>query len=66
MLSQQDADFLKLIQRSPDRCEGWRSVSKSCWTLVKQFTTPQLIEVDEKNMLVRLTPAGQAVVDFAL
>jgi len=66
MLKPQDADFLRLVNRSPDRGDGWRSVSKTCWPLVTAFTTPELIEIDEPNMLVRLTDEGQAVVDFSL
>lgn len=66
MISTQDKDFLRLIARSPDRGDGWRSVSKVCWTLVEQFGTPELIEVDSDNMRVRLTPDGEALVTFAL
>ena len=66
MLNTQDRDFLKLLARSPDRGDGWRNVSKLCWQLVEAFGTPELLEIDAENRRVRLTAAGQAVVEFAI
>jgi len=66
MISNADKEFLRLVTRSPDRGDGWRSVSSACWALVEQFGTPELLEVDKHNMRVRLTEAGVAVVQFAL
>ncbi len=60
MLSRQD------INRSPDRGDGWRSVSETCWPLIESFGTPELIETDKDNMRVRLTDKGSAVATFAL
>lgn len=66
MISTQDKQFLQLLKRSPDRGDGWRSVSKTCWPLVEDFKTPELIEIDKENMRVRLTEAGSNVVMFAV
>lgn len=66
MLSDFDKDVLKLIQRSPDRGDGWRSVSTTCWPLIEGFRTPELIEVDGDSKRVRLTEDGVAVVTFSL
>lgn len=66
MLSIQDKDFLRLLGRSPDRGDGWRSVSQVCWSLVEQFGQKELLEIDQSNMRVRLTEAGNAVLMFAL
>lgn len=66
MLSQHDKDFLRLLMRSPDRGEGWRSVSERCWPLVEAFGTPELLEIDTPNRRCRLTPDGEAVATFSL
>lgn len=66
MICQQDKNFLRLIERSPDCGDGWRSVSAVVWPLVEQFETPELIEIDKPGMRVRPTESGQAVIDFAL
>lgn len=65
-MADKDKDFLRLLDRSPDRGDGWRSVSETCWPLVEQFGVPELIEIDKDNMRVRLTDSGIAVVHFAL
>jgi hypothetical protein len=65
-MTQQDRDFLTVLARSPDRGDGWRSVSKTCWQLVEDFAVKELIEVDQPNMRIRLTSDGIAVVKFAL
>ena len=66
MIPRQDQEFLKLLWRSPDRGDGWRSVSDTCWQLVEMFTTPELIEVDKENRRVRLTNEGEAVVLYGI
>lgn len=66
MISSYDKDVLKLIARSPDRGDGWRSVSEVCWTLLERFGTPDLIELDRPGNRVRLTDEGEAVVMYAL
>ena len=65
MLSKQDSEFLRLIGRSPDRGDGWRSVSAVCWPLVEQFGTPELLEIDKENSRVRLTADGVTVLEYA-
>jgi hypothetical protein len=66
MITDQDKHFLRLVARSPDRGDGWRTVSETCWPLVEQVGTKELIEVDKDNMRVRLTSDGEAVVLYAL
>lgn len=66
MIPTQDRDFLRLLERSKDHGDGWRRVSKTCWTLVEAFKTTELLEMDKENMRVRLTPAGIIVVKFVL
>lgn len=63
-LSPSDKDFIRLILRSPDRGEGWRSVSKVCWPLVTGFSKPELIDVDQMGSCVRLTPEGEIVATY--
>lgn len=45
-LKDDDRNFLKLIQRSPDIGEGWRQVSPKLWQLVgmHEKTIPTLFE----------------------
>lgn len=47
-LKDDDKNFLKLIQRSPDIGEGWRNVSPKLWQLVEmhQKTIPTLFEAE--------------------
>lgn len=66
MISTQDRNTLKLIERSPDRGDGWRSVSKTCWPLIEAFAERDLLEIDHQGMRVRFSEAGQAVVMFAI
>lgn len=66
MLNFYDKEILRLIQRSPDVGDGWRSVSKVCWKLIEKFTATELVEIDALNRKVRLTDSGKIVVDFAL
>ena len=58
--------MLALIQRSPDRGDGWRSVSKPLWPLV-QGVPGELVErrEDESGRWVRMTYAGLAVLKYA-
>ena len=60
-LSGQDKSFMSLILRSPNRGDGWRTVSDTCWPLVVMFTAKDLIEVDEENKRVRLSPEGETI-----
>lgn len=66
MMTRQDQDFLKLLLRSPDRGDGWRSVSEACWQLVDSFENKRLLEIDKEQMRVRLTDDGELVAQLAL
>lgn len=57
-------DTLRLIQRSPDRGEGWRSVSEVCWPLVCDLS-PDLVDLDADNSRVRMTDKAVAVLTYA-
>ena len=66
-LTDQQRDLLRLIQRSPDRGQGWRTVSKVLWPIVKGGLPDDLaetIETDDGKGSIRLTPRGQAVLDY--
>lgn len=54
--------FLQLLLRSPDRGEGWRTVSDVLWPLVQDFSKPEFVEVGDKR--VRLTPTGLTICDY--
>lgn len=66
-LADKDRDVLKLIMRSPDRGEGWRSVSNACWPLVESFVSDELLE-SKKNEdgtgMVRLSDRGSVLCDY--
>jgi len=50
-LNDKELGFLRLILRSPDRGDGWRSVSSVVWPLVESFTQPDLIEIEPSAFL---------------
>jgi hypothetical protein len=64
MLAEKDRNFLRLVIRSPDRGDGWRSVSSHCWPLVEAFTAEELLEVDAEGGRVRLTEKGMTVAEY--
>ena len=60
--------FIRLLLRSPDKGDGWRSVSP---TLAKLAETraeshPELFErrFDETTMFIRLSERGQILADY--
>lgn len=56
--------ILQLIRRSPDRGDGWRSVSSALWPLVTNAPS-DLVELrpsEGGGGSVRLTSDGEAVV----
>jgi hypothetical protein len=65
-LSDQEKSFILLLQRSPDRGDGWRTVSKMVWPLVTEFTCPELIELAPLGDAgsVRLTDTGNTVAAY--
>jgi hypothetical protein len=54
-------DFLHLISRSPDRGEGWRSISHALLPLCKAMAEalPSLLEFEEGSNRIRLTEMGE-------
>jgi hypothetical protein len=67
-LTDRETGFIQLILRSPDRGEGWRTVSAAVWPLVVKLTysRPELIEVDpgESGGRVRLTAQGKTISNY--
>ncbi len=66
-LSDHEDSFLRLILRSPDRGDGWRTVSSILWRLVEGFGPKELIEFEEApegGGKVRLSDAGKIVVRY--
>lgn len=63
-LTDSQGTFIRLLQRSPDRGEGWRSVSQTLWKIVEGFGAPDLLEVDAANRRCRLTDKGLAVAEY--
>lgn len=64
-ITHKQADFLRLLLRSPDCGDGWRKVSTMCWFLVRNFPHQELIETKDENM-VRLSESGKTVVEYLI
>jgi len=58
LLTDKDRGFLGLVKRSPVIDDEWREVSDELWPLVLNVH-PKLIELDEQNKRVRLSPDGE-------
>lgn len=66
-LSDDDKHTLKLIARSPDRGEGWRTCSPLLWSgIIIPFGAKELIELDEVNRRVRLTQRATDLITYGL
>ena len=63
-LHPRDQDFIRLIRRSPDRGDGWRSVSEMLWSLVEGFGDQSLIETDVAERKVRFSDRGAVVAEY--
>ena len=65
MTSEQIKSTLDLISRSPDRGDGWRSVSGACWPLLENMPG-ELIELEpgEVGGRARMTDAGRTVLAY--
>lgn len=66
-LSDNDLSFIRLIQRSDDRGDGWRSVSSLLWKLVDGFPHKELIEAErheDGTGRVRLSDKGNTVAEY--
>ena len=68
MLTNKQIQTMKLINRSPDKGEGWRTVSSVCWPLLKDVPD-ELIEkerFEDGSGRVRFSHEGQTIMNFAL
>ena len=66
-LSKADDALLRLLLRSPDRGEGWRTVSKPLWRLVESFGAKELLEIESSDAgggRARLSERGLIIVDY--
>lgn len=54
-------DTIKLIQRSPDRGDGWRSCSRVLFDGLISIMPDELVEKDEEGLRVRLTKDGETL-----
>ena len=66
MTNEQIKSTLGLIMRSPDRGDGWRSVSGACWPLLEDMPG-ELIELEPSEVggRARMTEAGRTVLLYA-
>ena len=67
-LTDDDTGFIKLILRSSDRGDGWRTVCSLLWRLVDKFPHKELIEAQEDMRdgggIVRLSDKGKVVAEY--
>lgn len=61
MLTQQQLSSIKLIDRSPDKGEGWRKCSQPIFEKIIIPMPDELVEKDTHNLMARLTPDGQVI-----
>ena len=66
MSNEEIKSTLALVMRSPDRGDGWRTVSGACWPLVETMP-PELIDLEpgDEGGRVRMTDEGRAVIAYA-
>ncbi len=66
-MTQDQKDFLHLINRSPDRGDGWRSISNVLLPTCKKLAgeLPELLEFEEENSRIRFTEKGEGAL-FAI
>jgi|LakMenEpi03Aug12_release.lakeMendotaPanAssembly.Ray.scaffolds.fasta_scaffold3462901_2 hypothetical protein len=57
-------NMLRLLERSTNSGDGWRSVSSLLWKLVVEQSHPELTELDQENTRVRFTPEGLIVMKY--
>lgn len=61
-------DLIRLVMRSPDVGEGWRSVSTTLRKCVEETTAkrPEIYEtkVENDTFMVRLSERGQVLADY--
>ncbi|MAN86396.1 MAG: hypothetical protein CL555_05900 [Algoriphagus sp.] len=61
----EEIQFLRLVKRSPDQGDGWRSVSPMLERLVARFTRFFEQERRDDRLFVRLTPEGETLATYA-
>lgn len=66
-MKQDQKDFLRLVERSPDRGEGWRSISEQLLPLCERHAAelPELLGLDKEGKRIRFTEKGEGAL-FAL
>lgn len=67
-LTQQQRDFLRLILRSPDVGDNWRSVSRMLTPVSQTMVAenPELFETEDRDGVfhIRLSERGSVVIDY--
>jgi len=65
-LSNETKNFIRLIQRSANSGDGWRQVSSIVWPYAIKMSkiTPELLELNEVERLIRLSPEGETVARY--
>ena len=66
-LTREEIGFLRLVQRSPNDGDGWRSVGKMLWPIVIGFKRPELIETEalpDGMGRVRFSERGEIVLSY--
>jgi hypothetical protein len=59
-------DVLKLILRSPDRGNGWRSCAPVLFEKLIKDMPDELVEKDADGLRARLTDDGEALAEWML
>ena len=60
-------DFMKLIMRSPDVGDGWRTITKNLWACIELHSRPELVESVQDETgggRLRLTERGRIVFEY--
>lgn len=66
-LKQAEKDLLRLVERSPDAGDGWRTVSPLLWSAVHKNSRPELLELEPHSGgggRVRFTPRAKIALDY--
>lgn len=66
-LTQPERDLLRLVQRSDDAGDGWRSVSAPLWKAVEAHSRRELLELEPSSGgggRVRLTGRALIVLEY--
>lgn len=66
-MTEDQKGFLRLIERSPDRGDGWRSISEVLLPVCEKVAgqLPELLEFERENSRIRFTEKGEGAL-FAL